>query len=133
MIAAFLGAATRRTWAKQVIVLGDSYTSAYGVTEKQSWAAIYAGRLGCDLANLALEGSTSEALVSRKRTWPSGRSQSHLAEALSLVDEAPSGRIRAVAVGIGINDWLWLQDPETSEGVLLSKPPRVRTCSRPGW
>jgi lysophospholipase L1-like esterase len=107
--------ATRRPAAKQIIVLGDSFTSAYGVTAEQSWAAIYADRLGCDLANLAIEGATSDALINKAYTWPSGRSQSQLAEALSLIGEAPSRNIRAVAVGIGINDWLWLQDPETSE------------------
>lgn len=101
--------------AKQVIVLGDSYASAYGVTAEQSWASIYADRLGCDLANLAVEGTTSDALVNRPHTWPSGRSQSQLAEALSLLSEAPAGNVTAVAVGIGINDWLWLRDPHTSE------------------
>lgn len=101
--------------AKHVIVLGDSFASAYGVSAEQSWGAIYADRLRCELANLAIEGATSDALINRTYTWPSGRSQSQLAEALSLVDEAPSGNVRAVAVGVGINDWLWLQDPETSE------------------
>ncbi len=103
------------TGPKQVIVLGDSYASAYGVTAEQSWPTIYADRLGCDLANLAFEGETSEELVSKPHTWLSGRTQSQLAEALSLLDEASSGNVTAVAVGIGINDWLWLQDPATSE------------------
>ncbi len=98
---------------KRVIVLGDSYASAYGVTAEQSWPAIYADRLGCDLANLAKEGATSDALIDKAYTWPSGRSQSQLAEALSLLDEAPSGSVTAVVVGIGPNDWLWLRDPDT--------------------
>lgn len=100
---------------KLIIVLGDSYASAYGVTAEQSWASIYADRLGCDLANLAFEGETSEELVNKPHTWPSGRMQSQLDEALSLLDEAPPGNVTAVAVGIGINDWLWLEDPATLE------------------
>ena len=100
---------------KQVIVLGDSYASAYGVTAEQSWTAIYAGRLGCDLANLAFEGDTSDALVNSPHIWLSGRTQPQLAEAVSLLGEAPPGNVTAVAIGIGINDWLWLQDPATSE------------------
>ena len=52
-----------------------------------------------------------------------GRSQSQLDEALSLLAEAAPGTVAAVTLGIGVNDWMWLRDPASdSHCAVVSTP-----------
>ena len=102
-------------YSTQVIVMGDSIASGYGVSDEDRWAAIFAEQTSHDLVNLGVNGARSYKLVEQALDWPSGRSQSQLDEALSVLAEADPGSVSAVTLGIGVNDWLWLRDPATNQ------------------
>lgn len=108
---------------QQFIVIGDSIAVGYGVQPDQAWPAVLADRTGYDLAGLALGGASSDSVINLVFDWPSGRSQSQLAEATSLLAEADEGRVAAVALGIGVNDWLELQDPATGASCVWDPVP----------
>ena len=93
-----------------VIVMGDSIAFGFGVPYEERWATIFAEQTGNDLVNLGIVGTRSNGLVEQIFDWPSGRSQSQLDEALSLLAEATPGAVSTVTLGIGLNDWLWLRD-----------------------
>jgi lysophospholipase L1-like esterase len=69
---------------------------------EETWPVIFSERLGADVVNLATPGETSSALIGDVRTWPSGRTQSQLDEALSLL--ADSQTVAAVTLGTGTGD-----------------------------
>ncbi len=86
--------------------------------EDEVWPNILARRLGAKPSNLAHGSATSESVISQPRTWPSGRTQSMLQEALSLIGEAEE--VAAVTLGIGAMDYLGLRDPATGESCLIT-------------
>jgi len=99
--------------SSEFIVIGDSIAAGAGVQPEQAWPEILAGQAGYKLADLARGGSSSHSVTEGVFNWPSGRSQSHLAEAKALLAEAEPGSVAAVALGIGVNDWIWTRDPNT--------------------
>lgn len=108
---------------QQFIVIGDSIAVGRGVQPDQAWPAVLASRTGYDLANLAVGGANSDSVINLVFNWPSGRSQPQLAEATSLLAEADEGRVAAVALGIGVNDWLQLQDAATGTSCVWNPVP----------
>ena len=107
----------------QVIVMGDSIAAGYGVSYEERWATIFAEQTSNDLVNLSLDGTRSYGLVEQVVDWPSGRSQSQLDEALSVLAEEAPGTVSAVTLGIGLNDWLWLRDPATNSHCAVTSTP----------
>jgi lysophospholipase L1-like esterase len=101
-----------------LIVLGDSISAGCCAPEEEHWPNVLAGRLGADLSNLARGGATSESLIGQARAWPSGRIESQLSEAVSLIVEAED--VAAVTLGIGLNDFLLLREPATGESCLVA-------------
>ncbi len=108
---------------QQLIVIGDSVAVGPGVQPDQAWPAVLVSRAGYDLADLAVGGSSSDSVIKGVINWPSGRSQPQLAEATSLLAEADAGRVAAVALGIGVNDWLQLQDTATGGSCVWNPVP----------
>ncbi|MCH7579508.1 MAG: SGNH/GDSL hydrolase family protein [Chloroflexi bacterium] len=109
--------------ATQVIVMGDSLAAGCcGIPYDERWATIFAEETSNDLVNLGIGGTRSYGLVDQIFDWPSGRSQSQLDEALSLLAEATPGAVSVVTLGIGANDWLWLRDPDGTFCAFTSTP-----------
>ena len=108
---------------QQFIVIGDSIAVGRGVQPDQAWPAVLVSRTGYDLANLAVGGATSDSVIKGVFDWPSGRSQPQLAEATSLLAEADTGRVAAVALAIGVNDWLELEDGATGSSCVWNPVP----------
>lgn len=107
---------------QQVVVMGDSIASGCCVAPEESWASILADRLGVDEVNLGLGGATSHSLMHQARSWPSGRHQSQLDEALSILEES-AGNVTAVTLDVGANDWLWLRDPDAGQLCVVNSTP----------
>jgi lysophospholipase L1-like esterase len=100
----------------RVIVLGDSISASCCAPLEETWPVIFSGRLGADVVNLAIPGETSGTLVNYVRAWPTGRTQSQLGEALSVL--ADSQMVAAVTLGIGTGDVYQiglLRDPDSGE------------------
>lgn len=116
---AVVGHGTRQTGAgtvPRVIVLGDSISASCCALLEETWPVIFSGRLGADVVNLAIPGETSGTLVNYVRTWPSGRTQSQLGEALSVL--ADSQTVAGVTLGTGTGDVYQiglLHDPDSGE------------------
>ena len=94
----------------KVIVMGDSLSIGCCAPIDETWPSLLTKRLGAELENLAQGTTTSESLISMDRTFPSGRTQSQLDEALSLIVE--SDNVAAVTLAVGIIEFL-LVDPDT--------------------
>lgn len=122
---AIAGHGVRPTGAQtipRVIVLGDSISSSCCAPLEETWPVIFAERLGAELVNLATPGETSDTLIRDIRTWPSGRTQSQIDEALSVL--ADSQTVAAVTLGTGTGDIYrmgLLRDPDSGE--LCSRVP----------
>lgn len=104
--------------ADQVIVMGDSVAFGCCVADPaQRWGTIFAQRLDADLHNLGINGWRSDQVISEPHFWEdSGRTQPQLAEAVSLLDEAPPGDVRAVTFDIGPNNLIQLNNPPPPDG-----------------
>ena len=92
-----------------VIVLGDSQSSGWGTAEPYHWMTIFAERLDAKLDNLAQPSVTSQDAIDQHFSWPSGRTQSQLDEAIALLRE--SENVAAVVVQFGMGDYFALRDP----------------------
>lgn len=96
-----------------LVVLGDSLSAGCCAGEDDIWPAILSQRLDASAANVAVNAATAESLITELRSWPSGRTQPQLDEALSLIAGASS--VAAVTLGIGTNDQVLLEDPISGE------------------
>ena len=104
-----------------VIVMGDSLSLGCCAPTDGTFQAIFSTRLGAEFANISVGAATAESLINEVRTWPSGRRQPQLAEAISLMSEAPD--VAAISLGIGTIDVLQiatqcLADPANCETVV---------------
>ena len=104
-----------------VIVMGDSLSLGCCAPTDGTFQAIFSTRLGAEFANISVGAATAESLINEVRTWPSGRRQPQLAEAISLMSEAPD--VAAISLGIGTIDVLQiatqcLADPASCETVV---------------
>ena len=97
--------------------MGDSISVACCAAIDATWPYMLTKRLGAELEKLAIGGATTESLISMIRTFPSGRTQSQLDEALSLLAE--SDNVAAVTLAIGPNDIFALRDPDTGQRCFL--------------
>ena len=97
--------------------MGDSISVACCAAIDATWPYMLTKRLGAELEKLAIGGATTESLISMIRTFPSGRTQSQLDEALSLLAE--SDNVAAVTLAIGPNEIFALRDPDTGQRCFL--------------
>lgn len=96
-----------------LIILGDSESTGWGIEPPHHWMTIMAGRLDAELENLAQPSVTSRDALDQPITWPSGRTQSQLAEGVALLGETE--RVAAVVVQFGMGDYFALHDPNNGQ------------------